>query len=347
MASQAALLKQKEQPGPTCALSSLPTPTLAALVSLCTREWRSAPHQNLLRPSIAKRSEIVNTITACIGQRFSTFSTDPVLLASEVFDPVNMPAEDIISAIQQMLTEKESKYPNLLHLVRIVLVFPVSTSQVEHQFSTKKRMQGDWRLRLKTSTIEDLLLIKSQAYDPVAYESRRRGGKMYFRMSKDHFDELLGKVGPLITKADTSMRLSIGPAERLAICLRLRMEGKRLLKNNSSSSSTNTTTGGVVEDEVGWRQVLPGDIAGRLTNVVERAPVSLCRRIRLHENWVPLQASPHSRAVDDSVGVEHGDDLEDEGLPQTLGHRVTAAQKLQGALHHPAGIGLSWVDTAC
>ncbi|KAL3066035.1 hypothetical protein OYC64_016054 [Pagothenia borchgrevinki] len=39
-------------------------------------------------------------------------------------------------------------------------------------------------------------------------------------MSKDHFDELLGKVGPLITKADTSMRLSIGPAERLAICLR-------------------------------------------------------------------------------------------------------------------------------
>ncbi|XP_034064075.1 protein ANTAGONIST OF LIKE HETEROCHROMATIN PROTEIN 1-like [Gymnodraco acuticeps] len=39
-------------------------------------------------------------------------------------------------------------------------------------------------------------------------------------MSKDVFDELLGKVGPLISKADTHMRLSIGPAERLAICLR-------------------------------------------------------------------------------------------------------------------------------
>ncbi|XP_034093001.1 protein ANTAGONIST OF LIKE HETEROCHROMATIN PROTEIN 1-like [Gymnodraco acuticeps] len=39
-------------------------------------------------------------------------------------------------------------------------------------------------------------------------------------MSKGHFDELLGKVGPLITKTDTNMRLSIGPAERLAICLR-------------------------------------------------------------------------------------------------------------------------------
>lgn len=55
----------------------------------------------------------------------------------------------------------------------------------------------------------------------------------------------------------------------------------------------------------------------------------------------------HSRAVDDSVWVEHGDELEDEGLPQTLGHRVTAAQKLQRALHHPAGIGLTGMDTAC
>lgn len=67
----------------------------------------------------------------------------------------------------------------------------------------------------------------------------------------------------------------------------------------------------------------------------------------IHCLSVGPSASPHSRAVDDSVGVEHGDNLEDEGLPQTLGHRVTAAQKLQGALHHPAGIGLSWVDTAC
>ncbi|XP_034006688.1 protein ANTAGONIST OF LIKE HETEROCHROMATIN PROTEIN 1-like [Trematomus bernacchii] len=42
----------------------------------------------------------------------------------------------------------------------------------------------------------------------------------YFRMSKNVFDELLGKVGPLITKVDTNMHVSIGPAERLAICLR-------------------------------------------------------------------------------------------------------------------------------
>ncbi|XP_059929868.1 uncharacterized protein LOC132473675 [Gadus macrocephalus] len=42
----------------------------------------------------------------------------------------------------------------------------------------------------------------------------------YFRMPPDYFDELLGKVGPLITVADTQFRSAIGPAERLAICLR-------------------------------------------------------------------------------------------------------------------------------
>ncbi len=38
-------------------------------------------------------------------------------------------------------------------------------------------------------------------------------------MSLGTFDELLGKVGLLIAKADSVMRLAIGPAQRLAICL--------------------------------------------------------------------------------------------------------------------------------
>ena len=52
------------------------------------------------------------------------------------------------------------------------------------------------------------------------------------------------------------------------------------------------------------------------------------------------------RAIDDPVGVEHRDDLEDEGLPQALGHGVAAAQELQAALHNPAGIALPGVH-AC
>lgn len=36
--------------------------------------------------------------------------------------------------------KKGSTYPKLLHLIRIFLVFPVSTSQVERQFSIVKRL---------------------------------------------------------------------------------------------------------------------------------------------------------------------------------------------------------------
>lgn len=37
---------------------------------------------------------IVDYIITCIGQTFSTFSTDPVILAAEVFDPANFPSEE-------------------------------------------------------------------------------------------------------------------------------------------------------------------------------------------------------------------------------------------------------------
>ncbi|KAL2099402.1 hypothetical protein ACEWY4_005882 [Coilia grayii] len=44
--------------------------------------------------------------------------------------------------------------------------------------------------------------------------------KAYFRMSRQDFDNLLSIVGPTITKQDTNYRDSIGPAERLSICIR-------------------------------------------------------------------------------------------------------------------------------
>lgn len=62
-----------------------------------------------------------------------------------------------------------------------------------------------------------------------------------------------------------------------------------------------------------------------------------------HPTDVPAH---HSRAVDDSVWVEHWDDFKDKGLPETLGHQLIAAQKLQGTLHYPASIGLPRMYTA-
>lgn len=57
----------------------------------------------------------------------------------------------------------------------------------------------------------------------------------------------------------------------------------------------------------------------------------------------PAQGAPVI-AIDDTIWVEHGDDLENEVLSQEPGHRVLADQKLQGPLHHPAGIALPWVN---
>ncbi|KAL2089296.1 hypothetical protein ACEWY4_013984 [Coilia grayii] len=59
-------------------------------------------------------------------------------------------------------------------------------------------------------------------YHHLVQELRLNDGrfKAYFRMSRQDFDNLLSIVGPTITKQDTNYRDSIGPAERLSICIR-------------------------------------------------------------------------------------------------------------------------------
>ena len=66
----------------------------------------------------------------------------------------------------KMLLEKDPLYQNLLHIVWIVLVMPVSTAQVECLFSCSKRIQGDWGLSLGNNTLKDLLLISTERPDP-------------------------------------------------------------------------------------------------------------------------------------------------------------------------------------
>jgi hypothetical protein len=61
-----------------------------------------------------------------------------------------------------MLKNKWHKYPIFLHIVKILLVCLVSTSQVERQFSAIKRMIGDWHLSLDTFTLECLLRITTE-----------------------------------------------------------------------------------------------------------------------------------------------------------------------------------------
>ncbi|XP_067133228.1 uncharacterized protein [Centruroides vittatus] len=53
----------------------------------------------------------------------------------------------------------------------------------------------------------------------------KSGYYMYFRMSPERFDELLSKIGPLITRKNTTYRKSISPAEQLALTLRFLAHG--------------------------------------------------------------------------------------------------------------------------
>ena len=68
-----------------------------------------------------------------------------------------------------MLTSKKDRYPNVGHIIRIILILPVSTAHVERQFSCMKRIMGDWRLGLENPTIEHLLRISTEGPDAAEF----------------------------------------------------------------------------------------------------------------------------------------------------------------------------------
>lgn len=58
-----------------------------------------------------------------------------------------------------IFARKAHLFPNILHLVAIMMVLPVSNAQLERAFSAMGRVVTDWRKSLATETISDLLLI--------------------------------------------------------------------------------------------------------------------------------------------------------------------------------------------
>ncbi|KAK0133604.1 Protein ALP1-like [Merluccius polli] len=85
-------------------------------------------------------------------------------------------------------------------------------------------LHGRGRRRYRLHWVHPILRTRNQRgeYHSLVQELRLNSllFEQYFRMPPEYFDELLGKVGPLITRADTFFCSAIGPAERLAICLR-------------------------------------------------------------------------------------------------------------------------------
>ncbi|KAL1276997.1 hypothetical protein QQF64_023670 [Cirrhinus molitorella] len=87
-------------------------------------------------------------------------------------------------------------------------------------------------------------------YHRLVWELRLDGVlfEQYFRMSPDTFDELLGRVRPLITRADSVMRKAIGSAQRLAICLRYLATGDSFKTIAFSYQVGHSTVTGIVKD---------------------------------------------------------------------------------------------------
>ncbi|KAL2102239.1 hypothetical protein ACEWY4_001407 [Coilia grayii] len=81
----------------------------------------------------------------------------------------------------------------------------------------------------------------------------------YFRLSRELFDELLARVGPRIAKMDTPFRKAIGPAQRLAICLRYLATGDSFATIAFSYRVGHCTVGRVVREvaAVIWDVLLP------------------------------------------------------------------------------------------
>ncbi|KAJ8006709.1 hypothetical protein DPEC_G00110030 [Dallia pectoralis] len=73
-----------------------------------------------------------------------------------------------------MLTKEPycSEYKNILHLVHILLVLPVSSAVCERGFSSQKRMKSDTRASLHTDTVDDLIRISVEGPSLEDFDAR-------------------------------------------------------------------------------------------------------------------------------------------------------------------------------
>ncbi|XP_049927681.1 uncharacterized protein LOC126407055 [Epinephelus moara] len=60
---------------------------------------------------------------------------------------------------------RRSSFPNLLLIVELILVLPLSTASVERGFSAMKRTKTDWRSNLSVHTLTRLLFISREGPD--------------------------------------------------------------------------------------------------------------------------------------------------------------------------------------
>ncbi|XP_049923984.1 zinc finger protein 862-like [Epinephelus moara] len=86
---------------------------------------------------------------------------------------------------EMMLTKEPyiSDYKNILHLVNIMLVLPVSSAVCERGFSAQRRIKSDVRGSLHVDTVEDLIRISLEGPSLEEFDAKE-AVQMWFSQSK-------------------------------------------------------------------------------------------------------------------------------------------------------------------
>lgn len=69
------------------------------------------------------------------------------------------PAVSYLDLWQRVIRQNEDCFKNIILVLMIVLLIPIHTSEVERGFSLMNRVKQDWRARLTTPTLNELMRI--------------------------------------------------------------------------------------------------------------------------------------------------------------------------------------------
>lgn len=106
---------------------------------------------------------------------------------------------------QERSYDESSEEDYIRHRKRRLIIAYYTKKKRKHRYWISKHIQH-WKTSGEFNTL----------YNEVDDENF----KLYYRVSREQFNELLTMIAKDITKIDTNYRKAVSPEERLAICLR-------------------------------------------------------------------------------------------------------------------------------
>lgn len=111
-------------------------------------------------------SEILKRNLCDLSQLQCEYRELKVLVLTQFMD------KDYLSLWSTLLMKEPytTSLKNVLHLVKIMMVLPISTAQCERGFSTQRRIKTESRIRLHTDTVSDLIRISTEGVELASFD---------------------------------------------------------------------------------------------------------------------------------------------------------------------------------